>query len=543
MGVVSISWLPRPCRRLRWRWAVGVPLLIVAVAAGAAAATAGETLRVGLGTDAATMDPHAVNVGATTLVLRQIYEPLVGRSPSFEREPALAVRWSNPEPTRWLFDLRRDVRFHDGSAFDADDVVFSLERSREGISDFRLFTSTVAEIRKLDAWTIEIITNGIDPVLPDKLSRVFIMDREWATRHGAVRPQDFRNREASYAAFHANGTGPYRLTKREPGGRTEMEEHATWWGRNESGVSSVHFLPITADAPRVAALLAREADLIVDVPPQLAERILQDRRLRLIEKPENRTVFLGMDQARDELVHSDVKGRNPFKDRRVREAMRLAVDSQAIHTTLMQGHSLPTALLWAPSVFGYAAEDDVRPPIDVARARALLHEAGFPAGFAVTLDCPRDRYVNDERICQAIGSQLARIGVRITVNVMPFNLYVGKLQRLESSFYLLGWATPTYDTYVTLQALVRTRGQGADGTNNFGQYSNAAIDALIDRIKFEADLAERSRLVREAGRLIRDDVAYLPLHHQTIMWAMRADIDAVLPPENQLDVKWVRLRR
>jgi peptide/nickel transport system substrate-binding protein len=250
-----------------------------------------------------------------------------------------------------------------------------------------------------------------------------------------------------------------------------------------------------------------------------------------------------MDQARDELPSSDIRGRNPFKDRRVREAMSLAIDAQAIHSSLMQGHSAPTALLWAPSVFGYAAEDDVRPPVDAARARQLLQDAGYPAGFAVTLDCPRDRYVNDERICQAVGAQLARIGVRVTVNVMPFNLYVGKLQRAETSFYLLGWATPIYDTYVTLQALVRTRGQGADGTNNFGSYSNPALDALIDRIKFEADLTERYRLVREAGRMIRDDVAYIPLHHQTIMWAMRANIEAVLPPENQLDVKWVRIRK
>lgn len=530
-------------RGRRWLQAFGRRAAVAALGLAMAAPGAAETLRVGLGTDAATMDPHAVNIGATTLVLRQIYEPLVGRSPSFEREPALAVEWSNPEPTRWLFRLRPGVRFHDGSPFDADDVVFSLGRSREGISDFRLFTSTVAEIRKLDPLTVEIVTSGIDPVLPDKLSRVFIMDREWATRHNTMRPQDFRNREASYAAFHANGTGPYRLTKREPGGRTEMEQNAAWWGHNESGVEAVTFLPITADAPRVAALLAGEADLIVDVPPQLAERIRRDQRLRLIEKPENRTVFLGMDQARDELLGSDIKGRNPLKDRRVRQAMSLAIDAQAIHSTLMQGHSVPTALLWAPPVFGYAAEDDVRPPVDTARARQLLQDAGYPAGFAVTLDCPRDRYVNDERICQAVGAQLARIGVRVTVNVMPFNLYVGKLQRAETSFYLLGWATPTYDTYVTLQALVRTRGQGADGTNNFGNYSNPMLDALIDRIKFEADFAERYRLVREAGRMIRDDVAYIPLHHQTIMWAMRANIEAVLPPENQLDVKWVRIRK
>jgi peptide/nickel transport system substrate-binding protein len=198
--------------------------------------------------------------------------------------------------------------------------------------------------------------------------------------------------------------------------------------------------------------------------------------------------------------------------------------------------------MWAPSVFGYDAEDDLLLPVDRDRARQLLAQAGYPSGFAITLDCPIDRYTADRRICEAAASQLARIGVRVTVNAMPFSLYVGKLRRFDTSFYLLGWAVPTFDALFTLQALLHTPGAGGDGSFNFGRYSNAAVDALIDRIKTVGDLPERRRLMRRAAQLIRDDVGYIPIHHQTIVWAMRANIDAVQPPENQLDVKWVTTR-
>ena len=535
-----------PLFQSRWRGG----FLSAAIAVGLAIAPAGASaisLRVALSTDAATMDPHGINSGSTTLVLRQIYEPLVGSGKHLEPVPALAVAWSNPEPTSWRFKLRPDVRFQDGSTFDADDVVFSLARSREGFSDFKLFTSTVTEVHKIDPLTVDIITAGPDPTLPSKLTHVFIMDREWSIRHDAQRVLD-SSAQGSYAATHTNGTGPYRLVSRDPGGRIAMERYGGWWGRNESGVDSVDFIPMTADSSRVAALLAGDVDVALDIPPELVDRVRRATtpagtpKFRVLEATDNRTIFLGMDLARDQLLYSDVKGRNPFKDRRVREALYRAIDPVAIQKGLLQGHSAPTALMWAPSVFGYSAADDVRPPANPARARELLAEAGFGAGFGVTLDCPTDRYVDDEQICQAIAAQLARIGVRVTVNALPFAVYVAKLRRFDTSFYLLGWATPTQDAYLTAQAIMRTPGDGADGVFNFGRYSNPAVDALIDRLKFEPDPAMRRQLIREIGRLHKADFGHIPLHDQTIIWAMRADIDAVLPPENQLDVKWVTVR-
>ncbi len=526
-------------RRAIWAASILIALFAVLIASGAVAAT----FRVAMATDAATLDPHALNAGSTTLVLRQIYEPLVGQGRNLEAVPGLAVRWSRIEPTVWRFHLRANVRFQDGATFDADDVAFSIARAKAGVSDFRIYTSDIVDVREVGPLTVDIRTAGPDPLLPDKLSRVFIMDRDWAMRHNVEQPQDFSRRQASYAATHVNGTGPYRLVRREPDGKTELQRNPAWWGKNDSGIEDVLFQPIASDGSRIAALLAGDVDLVIDVPPQLEGRIRQDSGLKIVERTENRTIFLGMDVKRDELLYGDVKGRNPFKDRRVREAINLAVDAEAIKTRLMHGHSVPTALLWAPSVFGYAADEDRRPKVDVKKAKELVAEAGYPAGFGVKLDCPTDRYVNDRQICEALASQLARVGIRITVNALPFSLYISRLKKSDTSFYLVGWATPMFDAFATLNAFVHTPGAGSGGVFNFGGYSNPAIDSLIDRMRFEPDAKKRYGQIREATRLLQEDVGYIPIHHQTIMWAMRANIDAAPPPENQLDVRWIGIRR
>lgn len=514
---------------------VALALVCVASVPGSA-----RPFRVAIATDALTLDPDALNAGSTSLILRQIYEPLVGRGPDYQKVPALAVEWHQQSPRRWRFVLRPGVHFQDGSPFDADDVVFSLTRAKNGLSDFRLYTAGLTEVRKIDPLTVDILTAEPDPLLPDKLSRVFVMDSGWAEQHGVVQPQSPTLDKSSFTALHANGTGPYRLVSREPGGKTELERNPNWWGDNTSSVDRVDFLPITSDGPRGAALLAGDVDLVVDVPPQLIGRITADPASKIIERTENRTIFLGMDVKRDFLIHGDVKDRNPLKDRNVRRALDLAIDADAIKKGLMEGHSVPAGSLWAPSVFGYSKDDDRRPAPDPKRAKQLLTEAGYPSGFGVTLDCPSERYVNSVGICQAVASQLARIGVRVNVNVLPFAVWVSRLRGFDTSFYLIGWASPTFDALFTLQAIVHSRGKGADGSNNFGGYSNTAVDALIDKLKSESDPARRLLLIHQAAQLEQDDVGYIPLHHQTIIWGMRKGIDAVLPPENQLDVKWIK---
>lgn len=526
------------------RWSLGFLCggLAAAVVAARTTLAGAASLQVGVASDAGTLDPQSLNAGNTTVVTRQIYEALVGRGRNMERVPALAVSWSLQEPTRWRFNLRPNVVFHDGATFDAEDVQFSIERAKAPTSDFKLYASSVREVRRIDALTVDVVTEAPDPVLPDKLSRIFIMDAAWARQHRVEKPQDFRNREETYSVRHANGTGPYRIVQREADARTEFARFAQWWGdKSEGNVERVVYLPIANDGTRLSALLAGNVDIVLDVPPQSLPALQREARLKVVSGPENRTIFLAMNQERGELVNSNIRGRNPFKDVRVRRAVYQAIDIETINRQIMRGQSVPTGAMWASSIFGYAAEEDVRLPLDREASRRLLAEAGYPSGFSVTLDCPNNRYLNDENICVAIAAMLAQAGIDIRLNVQPFTTFFTPIQRRESSFYLLGWASPTFDALFTLQALVRSPGPGGDGGFNFSGYSNATVDALIDSSKTETDPAKRLASIRRAHQIHNTEIGHIPLHHQTIAWAMQSHVSAVLLAENQVELKWIRV--
>ncbi len=522
---------------LRQRLWFGV---LLGLTAGSVLPAMAAGLQVGLATDAGTLDPHALNAGPTMLVTRQIYEPLIARDRNMEKVPGLAESWQLEEPTRWRIRLRPGVRFHDGAPFDADDVIFSINRALAPTSDLKVQVDGIRDIRRIDDRTVDLVTEGPDPILPDKLTRVLIMDAGWSRQHGVSVPQDFRAREETYAVRQANGTGPYRLLRREPDSRTEFVRFDGWWATASGGnVERLTFNTIANDATRLSALLSGEIDFVLDVPPQSLPALQRDRRVRVLTGPENRTVFLGMNQKMEKLPASAGADSNPFKDVRVRRAVYHAIDIDSLHRQTMRGQSLPTGSMWAPSIKGYAAEDDVRLPFDRAAARGLLSEAGLGAGFTVTLDCPNNRYVNDEHICTALAAMLAHVGIDVRVNLQSFGAMMTRVQRRESAFYLLAWAPATFDALVTLQAIMRSPGQGADGSGNFSGYSNPAVDRLIDAVKTEVDPGRRLATIRQAHRLHNQDVGHIPLHHQVIAWAMRAGIDAVIQPENQVDIKWV----
>jgi peptide/nickel transport system substrate-binding protein len=308
-------------------------------------------------------------------------------------------------------------------------------------------------------------------------------------------------------------------------------------------VDEIVYQPIKQDSTRMAALLSGEIDFVLDPSPQDIGRLKQDAKIKVLEGMENRTIFLGMDQWRDELQYSSVKGKNPFKDKRVREAFQGAIDVNAIKTQVMRGLSVPTAVMYAPQVDGYPKElDKVKAP-DRARAKKLLAEAGYPNGFDVTLDCPNNRYVNDEKMCVAIAAMLAQIDVKVRVNAMPRATYFPKIQNLDTSFYMLGWGVPTFDSQYALQSLLRTHvPKAADGDYNLGRYSNAKVDAAIDRLKGEVDTKKRAEIAREVTQIHMADAGHIPLHHQVIPWAMRSNVTVVHRADNRLTVKWVKVQ-
>ena len=504
-----------------------------------------RTVRWSASGDPNTMDPHSQNVGTVTMVLQQIYDPLIGRTRELGLEPALATAWTQVEPTRWRFTLRPNVRFHEGEAFTSDDVVFSITRAQAPTSNYGIFVDTILRVEAVDPMTVDIITRAVDPILPNKIASIFIMSRSWSERNGAARPQNTRNREELHTTRNVNGTGAFRLTSREPDVRTVMARNTGWWGWASPGagnVTEIVFRPITSDATRIAALLSNEIDFVLDPPLQDLQRVRSAPGLRVLEGPEVRTIFLAMDTSREELLHSDVRGRNPFRDLRVRQALYHAIDIAAIQRITMRGQSVPTGTLFPEQVQGFVREEDVRLPYDQARARALLAEAGYPQGFGVTLDCPNNRYINDEQICQAVVSMWARVGVRATLKSQPLAPFFAQIQRDDTSVYLLGWGVPTLDGLYSFQSLLATRnGAQGDGIWNYGRYSNPAMDALIERMKTQTGDA-RAQAMREGLALYRADVPHIPLHHQMIPWAMRSNISIPHMANNQPYFRWATVQ-
>jgi peptide/nickel transport system substrate-binding protein len=303
----------------------------------------------------------------------------------------------------------------------------------------------------------------------------------------------------------------------------------------------VIYLPIVSDATRMAALMSGEVDLVNDPPPQDVPRLKQTPGVKVLEGSENRIVFIGMDQKRDELLYSNVKGKNPFKDKRVRQALYQAIDIEAIRTTTMRGLSQPSGALM-PSPVQSTPELEKRLPYDKAKAKQLLAEAGYPNGFEVTLDCPNNRYVNDEKICQALAAMWAQIGIKVSVNAMPRAQYFPKLEKTDTSLYMLGWGGSTTDGIFILQPVLASYNGKGDGDYNYGRYTNPKLDELIAKIKVNMNPEVRLKEIRDALAAHNTEINHLPLHRQVIPWAARSNVTAVHRADNQVMPYWVKIQ-
>lgn len=500
------------------------------------------TLRVANQGDAQSMDPHSLNESLQLTFTNNIYEPLVARDKQLALTSGLATKWTQTKPTVWRFELRRGVNFQDGTPFTADDVVFSINRAAGPGSDMQSYTSSFKEARKLDAYTVEIETTTPFPILPDSLTNLYMMSKKWCEDNKATIPVDRRKGIENAASFRANGTGPYRLKERQPSSRTVLVRNGTYWGKVDGNVDEVIFTPIGNAATRVAALLSGEIDLMEPVPLQDVARIKASPNLKVMQGPELRTIFLGMDQKRDELLFSNVKGKNPFKDKRVRQAFYQAIDIETIKNRVMRGASSPTALMVGPGVRGFSPEQNKRLPYDVDAAKKLMADAGYASGFEVGLNCPNDRYVNDADICQAVAANLARIGVKVNLQTETKTTYFPKILRRDTSFYLLGWTPSTYDAHNALSSLIATPSDKGQGQFNLGAYSNPKVDELTVKIQGETDQVKRNAMIKEAFDLHSQDIGHLPLHQQALAWAMKKNIDLTQLPDNYMPYRWVTVK-
>lgn len=513
--------------------------LFVALSAVGVVASA-QTVRIANQGDALSMDPHSLNETLQLSVTGNVYEPLVGRNKDLSLTPMLATSWKQTSPNVWRFELRKGVQFHDGTPFTADDVVFSLARTQVEGSDMKSYTNDFKEVRKIDSHTVEIETKTPFPILPDVLSLVYIMSKKWCETNQATVPVDRRKGVENTASFKANGTGPFRVRERQPNVRTVFTRNGSYWGKIEGNVTEVVFTPIGNDATRVAALLSGEVDVMEPVPVQDIDRVNSSANTRAVTGPELRTIFLGMDQKRDELLYSNVKGKNPFKDKRVRQAFYQAIDIKGIKKTVMRGASNPSAQLVGPGINGFQPEMK-RLPYDVEAAKKLMAEAGYPNGFEVSMNCPNDRYVNDGRICQTVAANLSRINVKINLQAETKGTYFPKVLRRDTSFYMLGWTPATYDAHNALNAIMRCVDDKGAGQFNLGAYCNPKVDELTLKVQAETDKNKRNAYIKEAFDLHAADVGHIPLHQQALAWGVNKKVKLVQLADNFMYFKWISL--
>jgi peptide/nickel transport system substrate-binding protein len=525
-------------RLSRLIWAA---VAVIALTAGAEA----KTFRWANDGDSNSMDPYARQETFLLLFDMSFYEPLLRWNREMKLEAALATEWKQTDPTTWRFKLRQGVKFHDGTPFTADDVVFSFDRATHPGSNVASPLATVKEVKKIDDLTVDFITDGPDPILPNNLPTIAIMSKKWCEEHNTTRAADLTKNEESYATRNENGTGPFILVDRQPDVKTVLKKNPDWWGQKDWPIDfdDTVFNRVENASTRVSALLSGELDMLYTVPPQDTDRIEKTAGMKIWKTPELRTIFLGMDQSRDELLESNIKGKNPFKDKRVRQAFTMAIDEEAIAAKVMRGFAKVTALMVGPGVNGYDPALDKRFPYDPAAAKKLLAEAGYPDGFEVGFDCPNDRYVNDEAICQAVVAMLARIGVKANLLAQTRAKYFGKINapKYDTSFYLLGWTPGTQDALDMIKALVMTR-KDKNGVFNVGGYSNPELDKLAGEIQVELNQDKRNTLISQALKLIKDDYAYIPLHQQIVVWATRDTVEVVPAGNNAFQLRYVKMK-
>jgi peptide/nickel transport system substrate-binding protein len=515
----------------------------ILIAAFAMTPASSQTLRYANQGELKSLDPYTLKETTTIAHHAHVYEGLVTRDKELKIAPALAESWEILEPTRWRFHLRKNVKFHNGDPFTADDVIFSADRVRAKGSNFLTNVPADAKFVKVDDFTVDVKLDSPNPILISQWDGWFIMDKKWCEENNSVAPTPASATTPSYASLHENGTGPFVIESHQPGVKTVFKVNPNWWGKPEHNLKEIVFTPIGSAATRVAALLSGEVDVIEPVPTQDIQRVNAGGNATVLTGPEVRTLFLGMDQVRDELLYSNVKGKNPFKDIRVREAFYKAIDVELIKNRVMRGLSTPSALMVAPQLF-VLSKDFTRSKADPDAAKKLMVEAGYADGFEVTMDCPNDRYVNDADICQAVVGMLARIGVKVNLLAQPKAQYFGKVLKpggYQTSFYLLGWTPASMDSHNVLYDIMGCRTDPKEPTRgeaNLGGYCNKEVDGLADKILVEADTTRRDLMIKKAFEFGIKDYGYIPLHQQSLAWGVSKKVKLTQRADNQVLLYW-----
>ncbi len=520
----------------------GRVVAVLAAALFAAGSAQAVSVRIATAFDPQSMDPHALALLYHSRIVNQIYDSLLNRDEQFRIEPSLALSWQMIDAKTWRFTLRQGVTFHDGSPFTVEDAVFSVQRAMTPPSQRAFQLKGVLGAKKVDEQTLEIDLEAPDAVLPQKFIGLPMMSKAWSQLHHVELAQDFNGKQETFAVRNANGTGPYMLDRYEPDIRTVLKKNPRWWGwadKRSGNVDEVTWLTLRSDATRLAALISGEVDMLLDPPIPDVARLKGEPALAVLQGTDIGQQYLVFDVAHDELEGSDVKGRNPFKDLRVRRAVYQAINVDLIAQKVLRGLAVPTGAYLSPRVDGSPAELDKRLPFDPAKAKALLAEAGYPNGFSVTLDCVNVAW--REAVCEAMTAMLTQVGIRTTLRSSPTNQFFPKLSMGAASLVEFGWS-PTPDAWASLNGLFHTWDKSGLGSFNAGRFSDPKLDALIDAMRVEPDETHRRAMVATVLRVVGDELPSVPLYRRTLTWAMSRKVHAVQWPNDQTELRWLRVQ-
>jgi len=473
---------------------------------------------IGLQAAITSIDPHFHNLSPNNSLLLHIFEPLVKRDSNQKLIPGLATSWKALDDLTWEFKLRKNVRFHDGSPFTAEDVVFTLKRVPDvpnSPSSFATFTKPIVEVKVVDQHTLVFRTAAPHVLLPSDLGSVYIVSR----LHGEkATTADYNSGKA------AIGTGPYKLVEYVPNQRVVLKANYGYWGGEEPW-DKVTFKILTNSAARVAALLSNDVQMIETVPTSDIAKLSQDKRFALADKVSNRVIYVHLNQW-DEKAAPFVTGkdgkplaRNPMKDARVRKALSMAINREAIADRIMEKKAVPAAQL-LPDFFPGTSKKLKPQKFDPEGARKLLAEAGFPNGFAMTIHGPNNRYINDAAIAQAIAQFYSRIGIDARVETMPSSVYFTRATKGEFGYMVLGWGTESGEQGSSLRSLLATHDPSKGmGVTNRGRYSNASFDRMVSEALVTMDDRKREAMIQQAAETVMNDTGLIPIHYEVSTWA------------------------
>lgn len=518
------------------------PGLIAALALSALTAIAGclpaaaADLSMGLASEVTTLDPHFHNIGPSVNTSMHIYDALINNDRDKGRlKPGLAESWKAIDELTWEFKLRRGVKFHDGSEFTADDVVYSFDRPATILNSpgsFTQYTKAITEKIIVDKYTVRFKTAAPYALMPIDVSTIYIVSKKTSTGLGT---EDFN------AGKGINGTGPYKFVRWQRGDRIELARNDQYWG-GKAPWEKVTMRMLTTPSARVAALLAGDVNVIEGVPPADYAQLKANKDVRLFGTISNRLVFLETDVARDSTPYiTDRNGkpldRNPLKDVRVRRAMSMAINRPAIVERVMEGNAFASGQLMPEGFFAHSANLKVQ-KFDAAGAKKLLVEAGYPEGFNLTLHGPNGRYVNDEKVLQTIAQMWSRIGIQTKVEAAPVSVYFPRLAKLDGSVMMYGWGGGTGHVSTYLKSLLMTYNQDkGTGSSNYGRYSNPQVDGLTEQAFQTVDTAKQEKLFQQAAEIAINDVGLIPLHHQMNIWATRKGV-SYYPRTDERTLAW-----